>query len=140
MELTLQNTEGGHAYDKTRQLYYANTDVFLICFSIDQPESLRNIPVTWKREVSKFCPNAPIILVGTKQDLRNVNSQCAGFSFQTSLSPIVTVKYEDGQEMAEQIGAYSYQECSAKRNEGVREVFKMATWAAMAPSSINRFI
>ena len=31
--------------------------------------------------------------------------------------------------MAEKIGAYAYLECSAKLNEGIREVFKIATIA-----------
>lgn len=41
------------------------------------------------------------------------------------------VKYEDGKEMANRISAYGYQECSAKTKDGVREVFEMATRAAL---------
>ena len=33
--------------------------------------------------------------------------------------------------MAEKIGAYAYLECTAKYNEGVREVFETATRAAL---------
>ena len=38
---------------------------------------------------------------------------------------------EDGRAMAERIGAYAYVECSAKLNEGVREVFETAARAAL---------
>jgi Ras family protein A len=38
---------------------------------------------------------------------------------------------EDGRAMAERKGAYAYLECSAKLNEGVREVFETAARAAL---------
>lgn len=41
------------------------------------------------------------------------------------------MKYEEGKEMSSRIGAYGYQECSAKTKDGVREVFEMATKAAL---------
>nr|XP_061803401.1 rho-related GTP-binding protein RhoA-C-like isoform X2 [Nerophis lumbriciformis] len=41
------------------------------------------------------------------------------------------VRYEAGKDMANHISAYGYQECSAKTKDGVREVFEMATRAAL---------
>ncbi|CAB1330356.1 unnamed protein product, partial [Coregonus sp. 'balchen'] len=41
------------------------------------------------------------------------------------------VKSEEGRDMANRISAYGYQECSAKTKDGVREVFEMATRAAL---------
>nr|XP_061813489.1 rho-related GTP-binding protein RhoA-B-like isoform X2 [Nerophis lumbriciformis] len=41
------------------------------------------------------------------------------------------VKQEDGRDMANRIGAFGYMECSAKTKDGVREVFEMATRAAL---------
>ena len=41
------------------------------------------------------------------------------------------VKTEEGRAMSEKIGAYTYLECSAKTNEGVRDVFETATRAAL---------
>ena len=38
-----------------------------MCFSIDSPDSLENIPEKWTPEVKHFCPNVPIILVGNKK-------------------------------------------------------------------------
>ncbi|KAG7246899.1 hypothetical protein CRUP_033607, partial [Coryphaenoides rupestris] len=58
-------------YDRLRPLSYPDTDVILMCFSIDSPDSLENIPEKWTPEVKHFCPNVPIILVGNKKDLRN---------------------------------------------------------------------
>jgi Ras family protein A len=41
------------------------------------------------------------------------------------------VSPEEGEEIRKKIGAYKYLECSAKTNEGVREVFEHATRAAL---------
>ena len=73
VELALWDTAGQCDYDIVRQnnLTYPDTDVILICFSIDSPDSLENIPEKWTPEVKHFCPDVHIILVGNKKDLRN---------------------------------------------------------------------
>ena len=35
-----------------------------MCFSIDSPDSLENIPEKWNPEVKHFCPNVPVVLIG----------------------------------------------------------------------------
>ena len=83
MELALWDTHSGESrtqtlctngdaagqtdYDRLRPLSYPYTDVILMCFSIDSPDSLENIPEKWRPEVEHFCPNVPIILVGNKK-------------------------------------------------------------------------
>uniref|UniRef100_A0A3B4BIZ4 Ras homolog family member C n=1 Tax=Periophthalmus magnuspinnatus TaxID=409849 RepID=A0A3B4BIZ4_9GOBI len=116
VELALWDTAGQEDYDRLRPLSYPDTDVILMCFSIDSPDSLENIPEKWTPEVKHFCPNVPIILVGNKKDLRN----------DEKTREKLTV-----QEMATRIGAVNCLECSAKTKEGVREVFEMATRAAL---------
>ena len=70
VELALWDTAGQEDYDRLRPLSYPDTDVILICFSIDSADSFRNITDKWIPEVNHFCPHAPIILVGNKMDLR----------------------------------------------------------------------
>ena len=70
MELALWDTAGQEDYDRLRPLSYPDTDVILICFSIDSPDLFRNITDKWVPEVNHHCPNVPIILVGNKMDLR----------------------------------------------------------------------
>ena len=45
-------------------------DVFLACFSIDTRKSFDNIKANWIPEIRHHNPRTPIILVGTKKDIR----------------------------------------------------------------------
>jgi len=125
--LALWDTAGQEDYDRLRPLSYPDTDVILMCFSIDSPDSLENIPEKWNPEVKHFCPNVPIILVGNKKDLRNEPNTIRELA-KMKQEP---VKPEEGRAMAEKINAFAYLECSAKSKEGVREVFETATRAAL---------
>ena len=67
VELALWDTAGQGDYDRLRHLSYPNTDVILMCFSIDSPDSLENILAKWFPEAKHFRPKVPIILVGNKK-------------------------------------------------------------------------
>ncbi|KAG8199877.1 hypothetical protein JTE90_015868 [Oedothorax gibbosus] len=127
VELALWDTAGQEDYDRLRPLSYPDTDVILMCFSIDSPDSLENIMEKWNPEVRHFCPNVPIVLVGNKKDLRQDTSTIKELA-KMKQEP---VKPEEGRSMAEKINAFGYLECSAKTKEGIREVFEMATRAAL---------
>jgi len=127
VELALWDTAGQEDYDRLRPLSYPDTDVILMCFSIDSPDSLENIPEKWTPEVRHFCPSVPIILVGNKKDLRGDSNTIRELS-KMKQAP---VSYDEGAAMADKIGAYGYMECSARTKDGVREVFELATKAAL---------
>ncbi|TGZ64221.1 hypothetical protein CRM22_006495 [Opisthorchis felineus] len=127
VELSLWDTAGQEDYDRLRTLSYPDTHVVIMCFSIDSPDSLINIREKWISEVRYFCESVPIILVGLKKDLRNdVSTKHALQRMKQE-----TVKYEQGRAMASEIGAEAYLECSAKHQEGVKEVFEAATRSAL---------
>jgi len=127
VELALWDTAGQEDYDRLRPLSYPDTDVILMCFSIDNPDSLENITEKWTPEVKHFCPSVPIILVGNKKDLRTDGVTIEELA-KLKLSP---VKADDGRAVAERIGAAAYVECSARTKEGIREVFEVATRNAL---------
>lgn len=52
VELALWDTAGQEDYDRLRPLSYPDTNVILMCFSVDSPDSLENIPEKWTPEVS----------------------------------------------------------------------------------------
>ena len=54
--MSLNFLAGSEKYKSLRKLTYSNTDVVLMCFSIDSPDSLENIEKRWMPEVEKFCP------------------------------------------------------------------------------------
>ena len=56
--------------DRLRLIAYPNTDVFLVCFSIINPDSYDNVREKWVPEIQKHCGQAPFLLVGTQMDLR----------------------------------------------------------------------
>ncbi|XP_067867654.1 rho-related GTP-binding protein RhoB-like [Heterodontus francisci] len=135
VELALWDTAGQEDYDRLRPLSYPDTDVILICFSVDSPDSLSNIPEKWMAEVKHFCPGVPVVLVGNKKDLRSderVRKELA----RSKREP---VRWEEGRAMAEMIGAYDYLECSAKTKEGVWEVFETATRATFNATELACF-
>lgn len=127
VELALWDTAGQEDYDRLRPLSYPDTNVILMSFSVDSPDSLENIPEKWTPEVKHFCPNVPIILVGNKKDLRNDPFTIRELA-KMKQEP---VKPEEGRAMADKINAFAYLECSAKTKEGVRQVFETATRAAL---------
>lgn len=128
------DTAGQDDYDRLRPLSYPNTDVILMCFSVDSPDSLENVQTKWTPEVRHFCPKVPIILVGNKIDLRNDPETIRELS-KYKQKPVRT---EDGKAMAEMIHASAYVECSAKTEEGICEVFETATKAALQKSKRKR--
>ena len=127
VELALWDTAGQEEYDRLRPLSYPDTDVVLMCFSIDNPDSLENIEEKWVPEVRHFCPTVPIILIGNKKDLRFNQETIRELSVQ-KMEP---VKFENGKMVSSRIGAHDFLECSAKTKEGVKDVFEAATLAAL---------
>jgi GTPase SAR1 family protein len=57
-------------YDRLRPLSYPMTDCFLLCFAVNDRASFKEAQDKFVPELRRHCPLAPIILVGTKSDLR----------------------------------------------------------------------
>ena len=127
VELALWDTAGQEDYDRLRPLSYPDTDVILMCFSVDSRDSLENIQAKWVPEVHHFCPNVPFLVIATKKDLRNDTA----VRQQLAREKESIIRPEEGKAMADTVRAWTYLECSAKTREGVREVFDNATRAAL---------
>jgi Ras-related C3 botulinum toxin substrate 1 len=117
----MHDTAGLDGYETLRPRVYPQTDVFLICFSLANRDSLSNVSHKWMPELHNHCPKVPVILVGTKLDLRNDEK-----SDKPGDSKIFPVLSDDALKVQKQIKAVKYIECSAITSEGLSEVFEAA--------------
>ena len=147
--MALWDTAGQEDYERLRPLAYSKAHVILIGYSVDTPDSLENVtnkvspsngiyhsiamPLTywkisqWIEEANERCPGVPIILVGLKKDTRDdpvVQEEMRKKSLRFLTS-------KDGSDVAHEIGARKYLECSSLTGEGVDDVFEAATRAAL---------
>ena len=79
-------------------------------------------PQQWYPEIEHHAPNVPIILVGTKLDLRDdpeVREQLR----QRKMAPI---SYEQAVQVGKEIKAVKYIECSALTQRNLKSVFDEA--------------
>jgi Ras-related C3 botulinum toxin substrate 1 len=117
--LGLWDTAGQEDYDKLRPLSYPNTNVFILCFSVISRASFENAEVKWYQEIRHHQHDTPIVLCGTKIDLRSKDPKA--------------IKKEDGEALGERIKAAKYVECSAMTRSGLKDVFDEAILAALYP-------
>ncbi|XP_023683530.1 rho-related GTP-binding protein RhoG-like [Paramormyrops kingsleyae] len=129
VSLNLWDTAGQEEYDRLRTLSYPQTNVFVVCFSIASPPSYENVRLKWHPEVTHHCSGAPVLLVGTKSDLRSDPEVLRKLKEQNQS----TITQQQGQALARQIHAIRYLECSALNQEGIKEVFAEAVRAFLNP-------
>lgn len=70
VDLTIFDTAGHDDLGTIRPIAYANTDCFLVCYSVNDRNSFNNACSKWLSEIKTCAKTAPCILVGTKSDLR----------------------------------------------------------------------
>lgn len=117
--LGLWDTAGQEDYDKLRPLSYPGTHVFILCFSVVSRASFENTESKWLPEIRHHCPDVPIVLCGTKTDLRGKDT-----------NPITQ---QEGEALAKKIKAVTYVECSAMTRDHLKDVFDEAILAALYP-------
>ncbi|CAN1123380.1 Rac-like GTP-binding protein 7 [Linum perenne] len=103
VSLGLWDTAGQEDYNRLRPLSYRGADVFLLAFSLVSRPSYENISKKWINELKHYAPTIPIVLVGTKLELKK------------------------------KIGAAVYIECSSKTQHNVKAVFDAAIKVVLQP-------
>ncbi|XP_074438044.1 ras-like GTP-binding protein RHO isoform X2 [Larus michahellis] len=129
MKLILCDVAGKNefSYRNLRSVFYRDTDVILMCFSVDRPDSLQNILDFWVPEIKMFCPTVPVILVATKIELRGDES----ITKKVTTPGNESINTTEGKALAASIGAYAYLECSAKTKEGVDTALEIISQCAL---------
>lgn len=127
VRLSLWDTAGEEDYDRLRPLSYGQANVVLMCFTIDNPDSLTNVEFKWEPEIRHYLPKVPIVLVGNKKDIRD--DYRPPLVLPRNYKPPVTSS--EARAVASRIRAAAYVECSALKKIGVREVFDAAIKASL---------
>lgn len=121
-EIRLHDTAGQEEYDKLRPMSYAKTDVILMCFALDDPDSLKKCVDKWIVEKREYCPKAAVLLIGTKSELWKPDEEGA----------ITQSQIDD---VAKEIGSYKTILCSARKNENVSNILDLSIEAFLASKS-----
>uniref|UniRef100_A0A7N0UWB6 Uncharacterized protein n=1 Tax=Kalanchoe fedtschenkoi TaxID=63787 RepID=A0A7N0UWB6_KALFE len=124
VNLGLSDTAGQEDYSRLRPLSYRGTDVFVLAFSLISMASYENVLKKWMPELRRF---APIVLVGTKLDLRGDK----GYLVDHMGSNVISSA--QGEELRKIIGALAYIECSSKTQQNVKAVFDTAIKVVLQP-------
>ncbi|KAL3352817.1 hypothetical protein AABB24_020684 [Solanum stoloniferum] len=127
VNLGLWDTAGQEDYSRLRPLSYRCADVFVLAFSLTSRASYENVLKKWMPELHRFAPDVPIVLVGTKLDLRDDNGYLADHMGSNIITPA------QGEELRKQIGAAAYVECSSKTQQNVKAVFDTAIKVVLQP-------
>ncbi|KAB5547274.1 small GTPase superfamily [Coniochaeta sp. 2T2.1] len=138
IELSLWDTAGQEEFDRLRSLSYDDTDLIMLCYSVDSKDSLENVESKWVGEIADNCPGVKLVLVALKCDLRENADEdedgAAGGGSGADGGPREKkpmINYDQGLEVARRINASRYLECSAMRNRGVNEAFTEAARVAL---------
>ncbi|KAG2242014.1 hypothetical protein Bca52824_096144 [Brassica carinata] len=127
VNLGLWDTAGQEDYNRLRPLSYRGADVFILAFSLISKASYENVSKKWIPELKHYAPGVPIILVGSKLDLRDDKQF---FIDHPGAVPISTAQ---GEELKKLIEAPFYIECSSKSQENVKAVFDAAIRVVLQP-------
>lgn len=87
MDAQLWDTAGQEEFERIRVLGYENTNCFLLCFCVADMVSFDNLKKIWLGELRRHRPEAKILLVGTKCDLRKPKPKDANYRRRTTISP-----------------------------------------------------
>jgi len=108
------DSAGKPAFDRVRRPVLRTAHTVLVCFSVARPDSLTSAATKWIPMLRELSPDVPIILLGLQADLRGPEDQ-GGEEL---------VRADQAAELAEQIEAAGYLECSSFDPENVRQVME----------------
>ncbi|KAF2073598.1 hypothetical protein CYY_005087 [Polysphondylium violaceum] len=118
----LWESSGQEEYERLRPLMYTHTNVFMILFSVVDHDSYNKALNLWYNDYKNnlAVENVPIILCGTKIDLRNDQNTLEKLA-QKNQAPITP---KQGEELRKQINADIYCECSSLTQQGLDDLFE----------------
>ncbi|PRP77496.1 hypothetical protein PROFUN_14208 [Planoprotostelium fungivorum] len=113
--LNLVDTESDPTFSRFRILNYKMCDVFLLMFSVIDRNSFVNAVYEWHEELEFNQPQVPVILVGTKCDVREALGDNV---------PEDYVTHSQGESLAAEIHAVGYFEIALNNPETIETLFE----------------
>lgn len=113
-EILIWDIGGQAIFKDIRESYLEGSHCCFLVFDLTNRESFDNVE-NWLNELKQFAGDIPFVLIGNKRDLKNKRK----------------VTKEDVEAKAEEIGALTYFETSAKTGEGVDEAFEKLAIASI---------
>ncbi|XP_061441491.1 rho-related GTP-binding protein RhoH [Rhineura floridana] len=120
VSLGLWDTAGSDSFKGIRPLSYQQADVILMCYSVANQNSFLSLRNKWVTEIRTHLPRIPILVVATQIDQRETGPHSAA-----CISPLL------GKQLAKDLRAKGYVECSSLINRGVQQVFECAVRTAV---------
>ncbi|XP_015683924.1 rho-related GTP-binding protein RhoH [Protobothrops mucrosquamatus] len=120
ISLGLWDTAGSDSFKSIRPLSYQQADVVLMCYSVANHGSFHSLRNKWVTEIRTHLPRIPILVVATQIDQRDTGPHSA-----TCISPV------HGKQLAKDLRAKGYVECSSLANRGIQKVFECAVRTAV---------
>ena len=119
--VNLWDTAGGDEFSQCRCRSYPETDVFLVLYSLICRVSLERVRTKWIPEIKLHCPYYSLFgLVGCKLDLRNDLATVERLKERNE----TVITHEEGQAMADELGAVLFIECSSLHSTNIDETME----------------
>ena len=117
-----------HEYTELRCFCYKDSEVFVVCYSVNDRDSFESVRDFWIPEIKKFLGRkVPVILVATQTD--------TDFNLKED-----NVSSKEGLELARDIHAEHFVECSSKLKGGVLNIFDKVALTAIKRRKKPSFI
>eukprot|EP01117_Protostelium_nocturnum_P016659 TRINITY_DN6650_c1_g1_i2.p1 TRINITY_DN6650_c1_g1~~TRINITY_DN6650_c1_g1_i2.p1 ORF type:complete len:195 (-),score=37.68 TRINITY_DN6650_c1_g1_i2:283-867(-) len=114
------DTAGGEDYDRLRPLSYPKTELFITIFSVISRISFNNVREKWIPEIRHHMPKTPIILVGTKVDLREDKET----QERLKEKKITSIPFEEAWDLSKELKLDGYVEISSLRHKGIEALLE----------------
>lgn len=109
ISLHIWDTAGQEDFNCIIPLTYESTEIAIICYSVDDRYAYDAVLDKWEKEVKYYSEKVEIVLVATKIDM---------YQTDTEIIPM-----EEGEKLAKQVNAIEFFQCSAKDSIGISEIF-----------------
>ena len=116
-----------------RPLCYPQADVAIICFSVVDQASFESAKTKWVKELERYCPGVPVVVIGTQTDMRENPIVLKELKAQ-GIRPITK---SEGNKFAAHISA-AYVECSALTQQNIKCAFDEAIATALELNTSSR--